>query len=490
MKITKLVTGAILALVPTIHAAPVVTSLYSGATVTSLTVNAQQLIATKQTVQVFDRSLGGYGSVTKAITIEADPAGLNFTIVVVPAANITRLEIQLPKLAVGSLVGQSTTSSINAGYGDVPVAEMTWSGGKWYATDEQPTSYAADCGQIHVGSSNGGPWPVNITSYKLLEANRTYTFNYRYVFTDFGTTIKTACPDETQAWLWANSRNIRWVNRGAIASNMMATVGRQVPVTNPRAWFPDNKPAIDITTPAGLQALHDAAVSRVNYEIWSVKQVNGQGVIFWDLEGAERSGMMYVGDPRVIPVMAPEMDAIADELMGLVKNAGLSAGICIRDNKVLIDGSAVSYVEYPSENERMWGLIGKLQYLSDRWDCRMVYLDSWKGQPDTLRTLSMLFPQILIMPEQPQPTMFFNLYAAPFLKADKPFAKDQTPAVYRDINPDAFSILDVSNLNPANQAARAADIKNGVANGDVFLFRGWGGKSWADYGFVFSYYGK
>ncbi len=64
------------------------------------------------------------------------------------------------------------------------------------------------------------------------------------------------------------------------------------------------------------------------------RPVQPQGIIIWDLEGQEFiQPTTYVGDPRVLSQgYAPEMDATADQLFAVFRNAGLKVGITLRPN--------------------------------------------------------------------------------------------------------------------------------------------------------------
>ena len=54
-------------------------------------------------------------------------------------------------------------------------------------------------------------------------------------------------------------------------------------------------------------------------------------VIVWDLEGQEKPHCIsYVGDPRKLPQVAPEMDRFADAFMKKFRDAGFRTGLTLR----------------------------------------------------------------------------------------------------------------------------------------------------------------
>ena len=67
-----------------------------------------------------------------------------------------------------------------------------------------------------------------------------------------------------------------------------------------------------------------------------LKDVAAQGMILWDPEGQEMPhAISYLGDPRIIPQAAPEMDAVADEFFRKFRAAGLKVGVCIRPSRIV-----------------------------------------------------------------------------------------------------------------------------------------------------------
>jgi hypothetical protein len=68
--------------------------------------------------------------------------------------------------------------------------------------------------------------------------------------------------------------------------------------TNPRGWLNDK--TINVFTSVGFDAFRTKMFQHANWVIQLAKQMNSQGIIFWDLEGEQypQGASTYAGDPR------------------------------------------------------------------------------------------------------------------------------------------------------------------------------------------------
>ena len=129
------------------------------------------------------------------------------------------------------------------------------------------------------------------------------------------------------------SDNFDWPDRRPIGAIFLATSGKDWP-KNPRGYF--NDPDLDVSTPEGKAELRRKMMDLADASIKRVKEVGAQGIIVWDIEGGEMPhAVTYLGDPRILPRVAPEMDAIADEFFAKFREAGISTGICIRPSTIV-----------------------------------------------------------------------------------------------------------------------------------------------------------
>ncbi len=101
-----------------------------------------------------------------------------------------------------------------------------------------------------------------------------------------------------------------WFDRRPIGLDILADNGSNQPrlLKNPRGWF-NNSTQVDVSTPAGLLQFRADLLSRAQGSVGVLASINAQGVNFWDLEGGEYASSIYLGDPRLIPCLAPEMEA-------------------------------------------------------------------------------------------------------------------------------------------------------------------------------------
>lgn len=119
----------------------------------------------------------------------------------------------------------------------------------------------------------------------------------------------------------------RPIGRIIMCSSAMGCAG------NPRGWFNDRQ--LDISSKEGLAKFGARIFAYASNAVTICKDMNAQGVIVWDIEGQEfPHPVSYIGDPRALPDIAPEMDAVADEFFMKFRAAGLLTGITIRPSRI------------------------------------------------------------------------------------------------------------------------------------------------------------
>jgi len=129
----------------------------------------------------------------------------------------------------------------------------------------------------------------------------------------------------------------------------------------------------------------------------------------------------YAGSPDLLPVLAPEMDKIADELMSMINTAGIRVGVTLRPQVVThnplwnasVPANKPPWRYYqrdlvleadgktPDEDAITANLLAKATYAIKRWNASVFYVDS-TGHPfvavwDALRKV---LPNIIFIPEQ------------------------------------------------------------------------------------------
>jgi hypothetical protein len=61
-------------------------------------------------------------------------------------------------------------------------------------------------------------------------------------------------------------------------------------------------------------------------------------MIIWNVEGSTDFSIKYVGDPRMVEYMSPEMDKVADEYFKRILDAGFRTGVCLRPTTIRASG--------------------------------------------------------------------------------------------------------------------------------------------------------
>jgi hypothetical protein len=170
--------------------------------------------------------------------------------------------------------------------------------------------------------------------------------------------------------------------------------------TNPRGWF--NDPSLDVTGADGPQRFRKALLDYTDRSIAILKRTGAQGAIVWDLEGEQfPHKTTYIGDPRLLGRLAPEMVPVVDDFFERLRNAGLRVGLTVRPQQLVFDNGQPRQTQVFDIKHI---LLEKIDYARARWGVSMFYVDSNGGirRPDEvwqLRRLAEQRPDILLIPE-------------------------------------------------------------------------------------------
>jgi len=284
-----------------------------------------------------------------------------------------------------------------------------------------------------------------------------------------------APPTEQAAPSWTDRRPVAWV--------FLSQVHFASP-TNPDGYL---GPDVTTTTSEGRADFRRRLLELADQIVARCKRLDAQGVIVWDIEGARQRGMMYVGDPRVLPDYAPAMDAVADAFFQRLTAAGLRVGVTLRPNDIFV---------VPPENRDKYGYWGyrlyrsdqhdvvaqlsdRVRYAQQRWGCTLFYVDSnfymkkvgdryqrTNMSADMWRELHQSHPDALFMPEHETGPDYWR-YSAPYQQWDM---RQHTPAKVRSRWPGAFSVIQASGHRVHAQWRALVDA---VEAGDVLIVDGW-----------------
>lgn len=272
---------------------------------------------------------------------------------------------------------------------------------------------------------------------------------------------------------------VTWKDRRVIGDAFLsARAVKQAFVKNPRGWF-NNDSKVDVTTEEGKEDFRKKLLKYADDCITILKQLDAQGIIVWDIEGQEFPGIIYVGDPTMLPELAPEMEwkgshaqSTVDAFFNKFTESGLRCGICIRPSKVSKNGQG--YVQqYTDQPEKT--LIDKINYAKKRWGCTLFYIDSNKNKDvsryvilDALifKRIQEAHPDVLLIPEAENAKYY--AYTAPYDELRR--GVNATPSPVKAIYPKAFSVINISDGDiSANQSALIEAVKNG----DILMCHAW-----------------
>jgi LSD1 subclass zinc finger protein len=260
--------------------------------------------------------------------------------------------------------------------------------------------------------------------------------------------------------------NNPWPDRRPIGVLMLASHFHSSP-SNPRGWF--NRPGMDIKGTNGVAAFRCALLEYTDRSIANLKRMGAQGVIVWDLEGEEYPHKTtYIGDPRQLDRLAPEMEQVADEFFQRLQSAGFRVGVTIRPQELAWD--------HPGEPSQSWVineknvLEQKIDYARKRWGATLFYLDSTGGirRPDEvwqLRCLAAERPDVLLIPEHCD--LFYAGFSAPYIRLSEG-APASPSTLARKLFPQSFQAIDIDDASSQLPVIMAAWNR-----GDILLCRAW-----------------
>lgn len=258
--------------------------------------------------------------------------------------------------------------------------------------------------------------------------------------------------------------SLDWPDRRPIGALFLAD-HTHVSEENPRGWF--NDPGLDIRGPEGIARFRRAILAYAERSIAILRRTGAQGMIVWDLEGEELPHKItYVGDPRRLNELAPEIAAAADEFFGRFRDAGFRVGLTVRPQELLRDAAGNAGQAEVGDYDRV--LLDKIDYARSRWGATLFYIDSnggplWPTEVVRLRRLAQQRTDILLIPEH-HDALYFG-FSAPYGSMQK--GASPTSRAIRVFYPNAFQVLALPD------SGGEARIRAAYRNGDVLLFPAW-----------------
>jgi hypothetical protein len=327
--------------------------------------------------------------------------------------------------------------------------------------------------------ANQKEYLFGMESLEPLSMTETVTFHFSLRFSPSDIPNKQLAEDIYTKFSKEFPFQINWSDRRVIGDAFLSSRAvKGVLKKNPRGWF-NNDPRVDITTQEGKEQFREKMMEYADNTILILKQLDAQGLVVWDIEGQEHSGITYVGDPAMVGELAPEMawkgayqQSVIDAFFGKFKTNGLRTGVCIRPTRVI--KTEKGYIQFHSKDPGQI-LIDKIAYAKKRWGCTLFYIDSNTNQDKSQYVVldALLFkrvqeahPDVLLIPEAENAKYF--AYTAPYDELRR--GTNSTPAPIKSIYPNAFSVINVSD---GDIASNRNALLEAVKNGDILMCHAW-----------------
>jgi hypothetical protein len=314
----------------------------------------------------------------------------------------------------------------------------------------------------------------------ILPPRKAQTFEFSLRFGPAGTPPSGALADLFGRFGQSNPPLLKWTDRRPIGMLMHANSNTKYP-KNPRGWFNDKD--LDAVSEEGRAKFRERILAAADQSVKVLKDMDAQGMVLWDVEGEEfPHATTYIGDPRMLPKLAPEMDAVADDYFKRYRDAGLKTGICIRPSRVVLEEGKARHLHNGADTafDEAKELIEKVALAKKRWACTLFYMDTnihfYKARDgkvtnrlldaEVIRKILQAHPDVLIIPEF-APLGYFAVGSSyRELRGGTAATAPEVPLAY----PNAFSMIVV---NDGPMDARWADLVAGVRRGDILMTRGW-----------------
>ncbi|OAD23188.1 Ig domain-containing protein [Candidatus Thiomargarita nelsonii] len=309
----------------------------------------------------------------------------------------------------------------------------------------------------------------------------TRKMNYRIQFAPPGSDYLEVGSKIYKDWQIKHPKTFKWPDRRPIGTEFLCRSGQLYSWPhNPRGWFHD--PDLYIindagqVTKAGQAEFKKRLFERAVRVIANLQELNAQALIIWDIEGQEAPHpISYVGDPRILGQIAPEMDAIADEYIQKFKKAGFKIGLTLGAPSYIVDKKKFYWNgnrKVKSDKETVAELADKIAYAKKRWGVKLFYIDAWALNANVsavdIQALHEIHPDVLLIPEWED----YQWWAYSAGYRTRNLSESGTPPDVRAAFPDAFSVNQFHGTYE-EQSIFYDWILEEVERGDIILFHSW-----------------
>ena len=350
--------------------------------------------------------------------------------------------------------------------------------------DEAPGTYPLTVAGSVDAFPKGGVY-VPAFGIPRIPPGETLTLDFALRFRTDGRPKHVVLDEFYKNWQGYHEPDLEWPDRRPIGAAFMASEFGKTGVewgqegTNPRRLFSPSMDVLEVDSPQGRAMLRKLVRNLAFTAVRNAKKLNAQGVIMWNMEmGTHGTG--FVGDPRMVPILAPEIDRAMDDYFEIVRDAGLTPGCCIRPPQMRwSDGKWVQgagnanpssdpvftdFAKHIPEHIPWWHVYplaqrmsDKIDYAKTRWGCRIFYVDTsivyrarglkggMKGRgisAHIYRRIRQDHPDVLIIPEVMKRHHAYLAHMAPYQQTGYGLIRPMQNGHYtRDLYPDYFGML-------------------------------------------------
>jgi hypothetical protein len=284
-----------------------------------------------------------------------------------------------------------------------------------------------------------------------------------------GDTIMELAQDVYQKYAQAFPSKLNWTDRRPIGAVFLASADSNWP-KNPRGWLADSR--VDITTTDGRADFRRRILALADSSIAILREMNAQGAITWDIEGQEYAhSVSFIGDPRLVGKLAPEMSGIADDYFKKFRDAGFRVGVCVRPQELKFSPDRKPTQELAANPVQE--VTDKIKFAKEHWGATIVYLDSNVNEHDPnpldaqiVEKITTAFPDVLLIPEHSN--FRYYAYAAPYKELRQGYTS--TADAVRAAYPNAFTFISTAD-GPLDYNRKT--LAEAVKRGDSVIYRTW-----------------
>jgi len=400
-------------------------------------------------------------------------------------------------------------------YGDASLTSRNYGSGRiltWVETTDATTEILSFCPLQYICKNQPLMKTIAPGDTKRLRVTGRFT-------NDMTSSFYSLAPEAYKHKAEAFPSVLNWPDRRPIMA-MWVAEGTKTSDTNPRGYLQDRSLTVSDTQAFRQKVIASATRTR---DLMNARPVRPQGIIIWDLEGQEFiHATTYIGDPRVFESgYAPEMNAAADDMFRIFRDAGYRVGVTIRPHYLEWGTELPTSCTYDSNRDfrshyvkvnnpfqqrfhacddpsgRQWSVFAsgnggqtvykpeqilevtnllksKVAYANRRWGVTLFYIDSavWSGgaaiPASIIRELLRAYPDCLFIPEQESlPTMSTAIpYSDPRVSSDPPRA----PLTWRWVYPTGAFAVAMGDCQGVCWSDKADLFRSGQKMGDIAIY--------------------